>query len=163
VDQVHDVGARVHVTSLNVRCSSGDLRPGLNESKGYSALLILVVDTGMDDPQRWLTGVGRYHRSSPLNTMRCSPTASGRRGELVLHTLGWRGRLAMEVHLAPLLGSTCVGSKGSLGSKIGERWRRLLLELVASFNCGENGGRRRATTVARVLGLGILWVKIRAI
>jgi hypothetical protein len=31
--------------------SSGDLRPGLNEPKGYSALLILVVDAGMDDPR----------------------------------------------------------------------------------------------------------------
>jgi hypothetical protein len=42
------------------------------------------------------------------------------------------------VHHAPLLGSTCGGSKGSLGSKIGEQWRRLLPELMASFNCGEN-------------------------
>jgi hypothetical protein len=107
VDRVHDVGAWVHMTSLNVSCSSSDLRPGLNESKGYSALLILAVDAGMDDPwqlgrqgrcdrggapgpQRWLTGVGRYRCSSPLNMMRCSPTASGQRGELVLHTLGWR-------------------------------------------------------------------------
>jgi hypothetical protein len=51
VDRVHDVGARVHGTSLNVSHSSGDLRPGLNELKGYSALLILVVDAGMDDPR----------------------------------------------------------------------------------------------------------------
>jgi hypothetical protein len=52
VDRVHDVGARVHGTSLNVSCSSGDLRPGLNEPKGYSALVILVVDARMDNPRR---------------------------------------------------------------------------------------------------------------
>jgi hypothetical protein len=51
VDRVHDVGARVHGTSLNVRHSSGDLQPGLNEPKGYSALVILVVDAGTDDPR----------------------------------------------------------------------------------------------------------------
>jgi hypothetical protein len=127
VDRVHDVGARVHETSLNMSRSSGDLRPGLNEPKGYSTLLILVIDAGMDDPRRlgwqgrcdrsgapssrWqLTGVGCYQCSGPLNTIRCSPTASGRR---------WR--LAMAAHLAPVLGSSCDGSKGSLGSKIGER------------------------------------------
>jgi hypothetical protein len=41
---------------------------------------------------RWcglrLTGASRYRRSGPLNTIRCSPMASGRRGELVLLTLG---------------------------------------------------------------------------
>jgi hypothetical protein len=52
VERVHDVGARVHGTSLNVSHSSSDLRPGLNEPKGYSALLILAVDAGMDDPRR---------------------------------------------------------------------------------------------------------------
>jgi hypothetical protein len=50
VDRVHDAGARVNETSLNVSRSSGDLRPGLNEPKGYPALLILAVDTGMDGP-----------------------------------------------------------------------------------------------------------------
>jgi hypothetical protein len=107
VDRVHDVGAPVHRTSLNVSHSSGDLWSGLNEPKGYSVLLILVVDTRMDDP-RWLSRqgrhdhsgasglrrrlarVGRYRRSGPLNTMKCSPMASRRRRELVLLTLGWR-------------------------------------------------------------------------
>jgi hypothetical protein len=42
-------GPRVHGTSLNVSRSSSDLWLGLNEPKGYSALLILVVDAGMDD------------------------------------------------------------------------------------------------------------------
>jgi hypothetical protein len=36
VDRAHDVGPRVHETSLNVSHSSGDMRPGLNEPKGYS-------------------------------------------------------------------------------------------------------------------------------
>jgi hypothetical protein len=106
VDWVHGVGARVHGTSLNVSRSSDDLRPGLNELKGYPALLILAVDVGMDglrwlDRQGWrdrgstpgprwcLSGVGRYQRSGPLNTTRSSPTASWRRGELALLTLGW--------------------------------------------------------------------------
>jgi hypothetical protein len=105
VDRAHDVGARVHETSLNVSHSSGDMRPGLNEPRGYSALLILAVDVGMDDPwrlsrqgrrdhggvpdPRWqLTRVGRYRCSSPLNTIRCSPTTSRRRRELNLLTLG---------------------------------------------------------------------------
>jgi hypothetical protein len=146
------------MTSLNVSRSSGDLWPGLNEPKGYSSLLILAVDDGMEDP-RWLSrqgrryhggapgpqrrhaGVGWYRCSGPLNMMRCSPTASRRCGELVLLPSVDGGRwcrLTTVAHLAPLLGSTCSGSKGSLGSKIGERWRRLLPELVASFNCGEN-------------------------
>jgi hypothetical protein len=107
VDRVHDVSAWVHGTSSNVSRSSGDLRPGLNEPKGYSALLILVVDAGMDDPwwlsrqgwrdcggapspRWWLTRVGHYRRYGPLNMMRCSPTASGRHGDLVLLTLGWQ-------------------------------------------------------------------------
>jgi hypothetical protein len=51
MDRVHDIGARVHETSLNVSHSSGDLRPALNEPKGYSALLTLAVDVGMDDPR----------------------------------------------------------------------------------------------------------------
>jgi hypothetical protein len=42
-------GQRVHGPSLNMSRSSGDMRLGLNEPKGYSALLILVVDAGMDD------------------------------------------------------------------------------------------------------------------
>jgi hypothetical protein len=107
VDQVHGVGARVHGTSLNVSHSFGNLRPGLNEPKGYPNLLILVVDAGMDDPwwlhrQGWrdcggtpglrrrLPGVGCYRRSGPLNMRRSSITASGRRGELTLLTLGWQ-------------------------------------------------------------------------
>jgi hypothetical protein len=105
VDRVHDVGARVHGISLNVSRSSSDLWLGLNEPKGYSALLILAVDVGMDDPRwlsqqgrrdrdgepdlRWqLIGVGRYRRSGLLNMIRCSPMASRRRGELILLTLG---------------------------------------------------------------------------
>jgi hypothetical protein len=44
----------------------------------------------------------------------------------------------MVAHLAPLLESMCGGSKGFLGSKIGEWWRRLLPELMASFNSGKN-------------------------
>jgi hypothetical protein len=46
-----------------MRCSSGDLWRGLNEPKGYSALLILVVDAGMDDPRR-------LGRSRPLPALR---------------------------------------------------------------------------------------------
>jgi hypothetical protein len=38
--------------------SSGDLRLGLNEPKGYLALLILAVDAGMDGPQRLAYGIG---------------------------------------------------------------------------------------------------------
>jgi hypothetical protein len=34
-----------------VRCSSDDMRLGLNETKGYPALLILAVDARMDSPQ----------------------------------------------------------------------------------------------------------------
>jgi hypothetical protein len=51
VDRVHDVGARVHETSLNMSHSSGNLWLGLNESNGYSAHLILAVDAGMDEPR----------------------------------------------------------------------------------------------------------------
>jgi hypothetical protein len=51
VDRVHNATARVHGTSLNVSHSSGDLWPGLNEPKGYPALLILAVDVGMDSLQ----------------------------------------------------------------------------------------------------------------
>jgi hypothetical protein len=86
VDRVHSTGARVHMTSLNVSCSSGDLRPGLNELKGYPSLLILAVDAGMDGqqqlswqgrrdcgsapgPRRRLTGVGCYWRSGAANMM----------------------------------------------------------------------------------------------
>jgi hypothetical protein len=107
LDRVHDVGAWVHGTSLNMSRSSGDLRPGLNEPKGYLALLILVVYAGMDGPRwlgrqgrcdcgsapglrRWLTGVGRYPHSGPLNTMRSLPMTSGRCGELSLLSLCWR-------------------------------------------------------------------------
>jgi hypothetical protein len=59
------------------------------------------------------------------------------------------GRLVIAAHLAPLLGSMCGGSKGSLGSKIGEP------SIAARI-----GGRRRVTTVVRVVGLGVLRVKI---
>jgi hypothetical protein len=65
--------------------------------------------------------------------------------------------------LAPLLGSTCGGSKGSLGPKISEGRRRLLPELMASFNCGENRWKTACDDGGRVLGLGVLRVKIRAI
>jgi hypothetical protein len=67
VDQDHGAGARVHVTSLIVSHSSGDLWLGLNEPKGYLALLILAVHAGMDD--LWLVGVGRYQWSGAPNTM----------------------------------------------------------------------------------------------
>jgi hypothetical protein len=107
VDRVHGIGAWVHVTSLNMSHSSDDLWPGLNEPKGYPALLTLAVDAGMDSPRwldrqgrrdrggapglwRQLAEVGHYRRSGPLNTMRSSPTTSGQRGELALLTLGWR-------------------------------------------------------------------------
>jgi hypothetical protein len=107
VDQVHDISAWVHGTSLNVSRSSDDLRPGLNEPKGYLALQILAIDDGMDDPRllgwlgrhdrggvpspRWqITRVGRYWCSGPLNMVRCLATTSRRRGELVLLTLGRR-------------------------------------------------------------------------
>jgi hypothetical protein len=75
VDRVHSTGARVHMTSLNLSCSSGDLRPGLNELKGYPSLLILAVDAGMDGQQqlswqgRRLTGVGCYRCSGAANMM----------------------------------------------------------------------------------------------
>jgi hypothetical protein len=52
VDRVHGAGARVHETSLNDDRSSGDLRVGLNEPKGYPTLLILAVDAGTDSPRR---------------------------------------------------------------------------------------------------------------
>jgi hypothetical protein len=61
VDRIHDAGEWVHGTSLNVSRSSGDLQPGLNEPKGYPALLILATDTEMDDPQR-LGWQGRRER-----------------------------------------------------------------------------------------------------
>jgi hypothetical protein len=82
VDRVDGDGPRVHRTSLNMSHSSGNLRPGLNEPKGYPALL-----NGAPGPRRQLAGVGRYQRSGPLNTMRSAPTASGPHGELVLLTL----------------------------------------------------------------------------
>jgi hypothetical protein len=92
VDQVHGIDARVHGMSFNMSRSSSDLRPGLNDLKGYPALLILAIDAGMDDPrqlgrqgrhdcgdapgtQRRLVRVGSYQCSSPQNTMRSSPTA----------------------------------------------------------------------------------------
>jgi hypothetical protein len=50
VDRAQDVGARVRRTSVNVSHPSGDMWLGLNELKGYLALLILVIDAGMDDP-----------------------------------------------------------------------------------------------------------------
>jgi hypothetical protein len=64
----------------------------------------------------------------------------------------------MAVHLAPLLGSMCDGSKGSLGSKIGKLRRRLLPKLVASFNCGENRWRIKLTVTK---GFGFCGKKIR--
>jgi hypothetical protein len=76
VDRAQDVGARVHRTSVNVSHSSGDMWLGLNELKGYLALLILVIDGGMDDPWR-LGRQGRRarpmavaHRSKPLPALR---------------------------------------------------------------------------------------------
>jgi hypothetical protein len=163
--------------------SSGDLWPGLNEPKGYSALLILVVDAGMDDPrrlgrqgrcdhdgapgQRWqLTKVGRYWRSSPLNIIRCSPTASGQRGELVLLTL--RSQRATV--------ATSDGGAPCSSPRVNVRWLQgfsgYKLASVGS-DCSPNlwrpstvariGGRLRATMVARVLALGVLRVKIRVI
>jgi hypothetical protein len=69
-------GPRVHGPSLNVNHSSSDLRLGLNEPKGYSTLLILAVDAGMNDPWRlhrqgrraWPTVAA--HRSMPLPALR---------------------------------------------------------------------------------------------
>jgi hypothetical protein len=52
VERVHGASARAHRTSVNVSHSSGNLCLGLNEPKGYPALLILAVDAGMDGPQR---------------------------------------------------------------------------------------------------------------
>jgi hypothetical protein len=51
VDRVHGVGAPIHGASFNVGRSSGDLRLGLKEPKGYPALLIFVIDVGMDSPR----------------------------------------------------------------------------------------------------------------
>jgi hypothetical protein len=156
VDRAHAISARVHGTSLNVSRSSGDLRLGLNESKGYSYLLILVIDAGMDDPwwldrQGWrdyggapgpwwqLTGVGRYQRSGPLNTIRCSPTASGRHKELVLLTLGWRW--------AMMAASDC-GTPCS-SPRVNMRW-------LQGFS-GPQNQRGAAATAPRTHGVLQLW------
>jgi hypothetical protein len=73
--------------------------------EGVSDNLIVAVNAGMDGsrrlgqqgwcdrggapgPRRWLTGVSHYRCSSPPNSTRFSPTASWRRGELDLLTLG---------------------------------------------------------------------------
>jgi hypothetical protein len=179
VDRVNDIGAQVHGTSLNVSHSSGNLWPGLNESKGYLSLLILAVDAGMDDPRR-LGRQGRRarptvvaHRSRPLPVLR-----STKHDEVFIYGIeATRGtRLA---HLGLM-----AGDDG------GQRRRRPLLlssgqcamaprvlwapkSVSGSGNCSPNsrhlsiaariGGRRRATTVARVLGLGVLRVNVWAI
>jgi hypothetical protein len=84
---------RSTATSLNQDRPRLDQRHRLNTQRGIGRLIV-VVDAGMDDPQRLgrqgrrdcgsapapqqqFTGVSRYQRSDPLNTIRCSPTASG--------------------------------------------------------------------------------------
>jgi hypothetical protein len=181
VDRVYDVSARVHGTSLNVSHSFGDLRPGLNESKGYSTLLILAVGVGMDDP-RWLgrherhdrggapgpwwqlVGVGRYWLFSPLNTIRCSPTASGWRVELVLLTLDWRRAMV----------AASDGGAPCSSLRVNVRWLQVFSGLQNRWAVATTAPLTRGVLQLRWelveddvrwqwLGLGVLWVKIWAI
>jgi hypothetical protein len=81
-------------------------------------------------------GFHLWHRGDAVN-LSCSPWGDGER----------RWWLVMVAHLTPLLGWTCSVTKGSSGSKIDGRWRWVLPELMATFNCGENWRRVNLTLV----------------
>jgi hypothetical protein len=149
---------RVHGTSLNVSRLSDALRLGLNELKGYSALLILVVDVGMDDP-RQLSRQGRRarptaaaHRSRPLPVFQSTKHNKvftygirATQGRTLLLSSGQRA-------VAPrVLWATKLASDG--GDCSPNSWHPSIVARI--------GGRRHAMMVARVLGLGVLRVKIR--
>jgi hypothetical protein len=92
-------GALVHGLTLNESRRLAGLWPRIKKCKGVLDNLIVAINVGMDDsrrlsrqgwrdrggapgPWRRLTGVSHYRRSGPPNSIRFSPPASWRRGEL---------------------------------------------------------------------------------